>query len=362
MRELDPPAALPRFARDRGFHAELRRRVHGYFSASGLSPRGGWRLYAKSAAILLWFAGSYALLVFAAQSWWQALPLAVSLVLAAGGIGFSIQHDANQGSYSHHEWLNRVLGGSLDLLGGSSYVWRWKHNVAHHTYANLAGADDDIDLSPYARVCPSQPHRSFHRWQPLYLWVLYGFLVPKWQLFYDFEKLSRGQIAGQRFPRPRGWELFGLVGGKLVFAGWAFALPLYLHPWWVVLLGYAGCSLALGALISTVFQLAHIVEEASFASPLAGTREVERSWAVHQVENTVDFARSSRWLTWYLGGLNFQIEHHLFPKISHVHYPRLAQIVQAVCDEFGVRYAAHEGLRGALASHVRWLRQMAQPG
>jgi len=250
---------------------------------------------------------------------------------------------------------------TLDMLGASSYLWRFKHNLSHHTYTNVAGADDDIDIGPLARLSPAQPRRSVHRLQQFYIWPLYGLLVHKWHLVYDFKNVARARIAQNRIPRPRGWSLVELIGGKVFFFGWAFLVPVMFHPWWVVVLYYTGTAFVIGFVLSVVFQLAHCVEEASFPEPLAGTDRLPHGWAVHQVETTVDFARNDRLLTWYLGGLNFQIEHHLFPRICHIHYPRIADIVQAVSAEFGVRYTVHRGLFSAISSHWRWLERMGRP-
>ena len=350
-----------KFADDSGFHREVKRRVLEYFQRTGLSQRDSPRMYLKTAVLVLWFGLSYALLVFAATTFWQGALLSFSLSLAMAGIGFGIQHDANHGAYSSHGAINRLMGTTLDMLGASSYLWRFKHNVSHHTYTNL-GADDDINLGPFGRLSPAQPRRRFHRLQQFYIWALYGLLIPHWHFVYDFKNVARGQIAQNRFPRPRGLHLVELIAGKAVFFGWAFVVPALFHPWWVVLLYYAGTSFVLSLVLSVVFQLAHCVEEADFPEPRPGTSRLPDAWAVHQVETTVDFARGSRVLTWYLGGLNFQIEHHLFPRICHVHYPRVADIVQAVCAEFGVRYTAHERLFGAISSHWRWLRRMGSPG
>ncbi len=344
-----------KFTRDSGFHRELKRRVDGYFRSTDRSPHDSPRMYLKTAVILLWFGASYALLVFAAATWWQGLLASASLALAMGGIGFAIQHDANHGAYSSHRGVNRVMGLALDLLGGSSYIWRWKHNVFHHTYTNLSGSDNDIDLRPFGRLSPTQPRRWIHRFQQFYLWALYGFLVPQWQFVEDFKQLAQARIADHRFTRPPARTWLELLGGKVFFLAWAFALPMLFHPWWAVLIFYATTAFILGVVLSVVFQLAHCVEEAEF--PVAP----ESSWAEHQVQTTVDFAPRSRLLSWYLGGLNFQIEHHLFPKICHVHYPRLSPIVQAVCAEYGVRYSAHDGLLGAVSSHWRFLRRMGRP-
>lgn len=351
----------PRFASDPGFHGKLKRLVDEYFQRTGLSPRDSLRMYFKSAVILLWFGASYALLVFAATSWWQGMLVSLSLALAMAGVGFSIQHDANHGAYSKHGAVNRVMGMTLDLLGASSYVWHWKHNIFHHTYPNLSGADDDIDLGFLGRLSPAQPRYRIHRLQHFYLWVLYGFLVPKWYFVDDFKNVTQARIARHRFPRPRGWSLVEMIVGKALFFGWVFVVPMLLHRWWVVLLFYAGTSFALSVILSVVFQLAHCVEEAAFPELLPETSDGPRAWAVHQVQTTVNFARRNALLTWYVGGLNFQIEHHLFPKICHIHYPRISGIVQAACAEFGVRYAVHEGLLGAVSSHWRWLRRMGRP-
>jgi linoleoyl-CoA desaturase len=359
--EIDTDGGLLKFAGDTGFQAELKRRVGDYFARTGLSPHGSARMYAKTAAIALWFCASYLLLVFVATAWWQAVLLSGSLAFAMAGIGFAVQHDANHGAYSSHRAVNRLMGMSLDFVGASSYLWHWQHNIFHHTYTNLNGADDDINFLPFARLAPMQPYYRMHRFQQFYLWGLYGFLGPKWHFIDDFKNVAKARIARNRFPRPRGRRLVEAVGGKLLFYGWAFAIPMLVHRWWVVLLFYALTSFTLGIILAVVFQLAHCVEEAGFPDLPKGSVQVEDAWAVHQVKSTVDFARGNRLLTWYLGGLNFQIEHHLFPKVCHVHYPRISGIVQAVCAEFGVRYAAHDNLFGAVSSHWRFLRRMGRP-
>jgi linoleoyl-CoA desaturase len=356
--EADAARGKPTFAPDTGFHREVKRRVLAYFERTGLSQRDSPRMYVKTAVLLVWFAVSYALLVFVAASFWQGALLSVSLALAMAGIGFSIQHDANHGAYSAHGAVNRLMGITLDILGASSYVWRSQHNVSHHTYTNIDGADYDINFLPFARLCPAQPRYRFHRFQHLYLWALYWLVFPKWNFVDDFKSAARGRIGGHPFPRPRGRNLIELVAGKLLFFGWAFVIPMMFHVWWVVLLFYVTTALVLGTTLAVVFMLAHCVEEAEFPELAPGTERLPRPWAVHQVQTTVDFAAGNRLLTWYVGGLNFQIEHHLFPRICHVHYPRIAEIVRAASAEFGVRYVAHGSFRGAFASHWRWLRRM----
>ena len=192
----------------------------------------------------------------------------------------------------------------------------------------LAGADDDINFVPFARLAPAQPRLRLHRLQQFYLWALYWFLFPKWNFVDDFKGLAQAQISGHVFPRPRGTLLAQLIAGK--------SFNMMSSPW-----RSGPC-------------------EAEFPELPPDTARLPRPWAVHQVQTTVDFARGNRLLTWYVGGLNFQIEHHLFPHICHVHYPRIAEIVEGTCAEFGVRYTAHASFRGALASLWGWLSRMGR--
>jgi linoleoyl-CoA desaturase len=180
----------------------------------------------------------------------------------------------------------------------------------------------------------------------------------KWHVYDDFRDLVKGRIGGHVFARPRGWDLATLIGGKALFFSLALLIPMLLHPAWIVLLFYAMASFVQGLALSLVIQLAHCVEEASFPLPSAATGRMDSPWAVHQVQSTVDFGRGNRVLSWYAGGLNFQIEHHLFPQVCHVHYPALAPLVEQTCAEFGLRYSTHDTYRSALMSHYRWLRRM----
>jgi len=343
------------------FDRELRRRVDDFFQGARLSKRDSPRMYAKSALTLAAFAALYLLLVLWSSVWWQSLPLAILLGLSTAAIGFNIQHDGGHRAYSDRPWVNKLMALSLDLLGGSSYVWARKHNSIHHSFSNITGHDDDINLGILGRLSPHQRRLWFHRLQHFYLWTFYGFLPIKWQLFDDFRDVIRGRIGEHRFARPKGWDLVTFIAGKAVFLSLAFVIPMLFHRWWVVLAVYAAAMYVQGVVLSIVFQLAHCVEEADFPMPKAETGRMETSWAAHQVETTVDFARRNRVLSWLIGGLNFQIEHHLFPQICHVHYPAIAPLVEETCREFGLRYRAHSTLRSSIASHFRWLRRMGMP-
>jgi linoleoyl-CoA desaturase len=359
-RAAEPPSGL-KFGRNNEFQAALRRRVDEFFQTTGRRRRDVPQMYLKSFVLLASFAAHYFLLVFVAGTWWQALPLAILLGLATAGIGFNIQHDGGHQAYSERPWVNKLMAMTMDLIGGSSYLWHYKHVIYHHTYVNVTGHDTDIDLGMLARLTPYQKRYPFHRWQHLYVWPLYGLLAVSWHLFGDFKDVILGRIGPHRFPRPKGWDLAVFVLGKVVFFSLAFGIPLLFHSAWVVVLFYAVAAVSLGIVLSVVFQLAHAVEGAEFPMPQEGTMLIEHAWAIHQAETTVDFARRSRVVAWLLGGLNFQIEHHLLPRICHVNFPPLSKTVEETCREFGVKYTTHESFRAGVASHFRWLRQMGRP-
>lgn len=353
-------AGHPKFSGSNRFQAELRRRVDEFFERTGRRRRDCGLLYFKAAVILGSVAGLYVALVFFATAWWQAVPLAVMLGLATAGVGLNIQHDGGHDAFSSRAWVNKLMSMTLDLIGGSSYVWHYRHSVLHHTYVNITGHDTDIDIGALGRLTPYQKRLAVHRWQHLYMWPLYGLMAIRWQIFGDYLDVIRGHIGEHPIPRPRGWEAVIFLGGKLTFLALALGVPMLVHPWWVVLVFYGVVGMVTGITLSTVFQLAHAVEDAAFAVPTDLNR-IDNAWAIHQTESTVDFTRRSRLAALLLGGLNFQIEHHLFPRISHVNYPAMSVIVEDTCREFGVKYAEHPTFRAGLASHYRWLRRMGAP-
>lgn len=347
----------PRFGSDDGFWHGVRSKVDEYFRQSGISERDAPAMYLKSFLVLAVWMGLYTGLVFAPLAWWLAIPMAGLLGLTCAAIGFNIAHDGGHKSYSRHRWINRISAATMDLVGGSSVQWRYKHGVLHHQFVNLTGFDTDIDIGILGRLSPHQRHRSFHRWQHLYMWPLYGFLAFKWHLVDDFKDAAMGYLGHSTAPRLKPRDLAGMLVGKLVFFGVVFVVPAMLHPIWVVVAIYTVASMVQGFVLSLVFQLAHAVEGAAFPA-IPEDRRMDVGWAVHQIRTTTDYCRGNRLLTWLLGGLNYQIEHHLFPQIGHVHYPAVSQVVEQACREHGIPYRVHPTFRAGVIAHYRWLRQM----
>jgi len=313
-------------------------------------------MFLKTGIILTWFVGSYLFLVFGAASLLEA---AVAVLAVAQGfvlIGFNVMHDGAHGSYSRNRRVNWAMGFALDVIGGSHIFWRRQHNQLHHTYTNIHELDPDIHTYGLIRLSPDQAWRPPHRFQHLYAFPVYCLLTLSLVVFDDFHKFFSGRIGHQKIHPPARWEsvLFFLM--KAFYFGYALVLPCLFHPLLHVLIAFLCVHMILGFTFATVFQLAHAVEGNTFPGPDARTGAMENEWAVHEVETTANFASQNRVASWYVGGLNFQIEHHLFPKVSHVHYPAISRIVQETCREFDVPYVCHPTVWSAVRSHYHFLK------
>jgi linoleoyl-CoA desaturase len=351
----------PRFARRGAFHKELVRRVDAYFEETGLTRRDDPRNYLKTVVILTWMAVSWTALVFGDLSIPAAMLAAVSLGLGVAGAGFSIMHDGGHRAYSSRPWVNRWIFRVIDMLGGSSYMWNYKHNILHHTYSNINGFDDDIDVWVLGRMSEDQAHYAPHRFQHFYMWILYGMLPTKWHMIDDWRSLLTGKIGDTEIVRPKGFDLAVFFGGKIIFFGLVFGIPSLVYPFWLVCLFYLLGSFCEGVALGVVFQLAHCVDNAEFPLPDPTTGWIGSDFAEHQLATTSDFGAGNRLLTWYVGGLNFQVVHHLFPKVTHTRYPALARIVAETAEEFGVPYRSQPTFRSALRSHYRHLKALSVP-
>ncbi len=342
------------------FSKTLKERVDAYFNKKHIPKTGNLRMFLKTGIILLWLTVSYMLLVFFSSSFLMALITAFAVAQGFVLVGFNIMHDGNHGSYSKNKTVNRIMGFTLDLIGGSNLLWRQKHNIMHHTYTNIDGMDEDLETNGLLRLSPEQPWKPWHRFQHWYALPVYSLLSLSWMTFSDFKKFFSGRIGQYALKKSKvsTATLFFLT--KIFYFGYMIVLPLFFHPLWQVLLGFIAIHLVLGITLSVVFQLAHTVENVTFVAPKADDRTVENEWVVHQLKTTANFARGNKFATWYLGGLNFQVEHHLFSKVCHIHYPDISRIVEQTCREFSMNYNSYPSVRAATAAHFRFLRSMSK--
>lgn len=344
------------------FFNTLRKRVNQHFKEQNISRYGGRKMIGKTIIILSAYLGSFAAILLLDVSAWLLLPFVVLMGFAMAGIGMSIMHDALHGSYSKSPAVNKFMGRSLNFLGGSAFIWNIQHNVLHHTYTNIHGLDEDIETKVIVRLCKHAPLKHFYRFQHVYVFFAYG-LMTLLMLVSDFIKLfkyhKRGMVEKQKVRLSR--EYVKMVVYKASYLFLMLGLPLLLTSllWWQVLIGFLLIHFMAGYILSIVFQLAHVVEGAEQPIPDSeGT--MQNAWAVHQLQTTANFSRDNSFLNWYVGGLNFQIEHHLFPNISHIHYRQLSKIVQATAEEFQLPYNLKPSFANAIQSHILTLKALGR--
>ncbi len=306
-----------------------------------------------TSAILL-----YMVLVFIMPSWPIAIIFCILLGINLATIGFNIMHDAGHNSLSSNKYLNTILSYSLNALGGNIYLWKLKHNIAHHTYTNIEGEDHDIEIK-FLRIDDSKPLYNYHRYQNFYFPILYAISYLAWIFFQDYEKYFRRRLGrnSSLFKMPKKEKIIFWISKVLHFQLF-ITIPVIFVGWQPTLIGLLIIGLTCGMCIATVFQLAHVVCETKFTANEPGRMEDE--WAVHQLNTTANFATRNKVLTWFLGGLNYQVEHHLFPKISHIHYPAINGIVKDTCKEFSKNYIEFDSFGQAWRSHASLIKRMSR--
>ena len=345
--------------RNNEFYQSLKTSVDNYFSDNHIQKTGDWRLYLKTIILLGSAITIYALLMLVKMDVLPALLLCAVLGYILACIGFSVMHDANHGSYSTKPLLNDALGLTANALGANSYFWKQKHNIIHHTYTNVDGIDDDIAKSPIIRHCESQKWVPAHKVQHLYLLFVYSLSSIFWIFIMDFTKYFSRKIY-----TTEAWKMtlknhIIFWATKVYYAAVYIALPIMVWGWQGWLLGYFTMNIVLGLTLSLVFQLAHVVEITEFEHiGLDETKHVETAWAEFQLKTTANFAMGNKFISWCVGGLNYQIEHHLFPKVSHVHYDAVSKIVQQKCKEYNLPYNNYRTMSEALASHFRVMKML----
>jgi linoleoyl-CoA desaturase len=353
--------SIPKFTNvSQSFHTELKKRISDYFREVGKSSTGNYSLFIKAITLVITFLFVYIHLVFFTPTPWLALIECVVLGGLTAAIGFNVMHDGMHGSFSRYKWLNNLAGLSLNFLGANNFMWKTKHNIIHHTYTNIEGVDDDIEAKPFLRLCETQKYYKIHRYQHWYFWAAYSLLYIWWVFVTDYKKYFMKRI-GPTPLRPMSFtDQISFWSFKLLHAFLFIALPISMvgfTPW---LIGFLVFSMFAGFVLSIVFQLAHTVEHTQFPIANIDSNKIEDEWAIHQLKTTANFATRNRLISWWVGGLNFQIEHHLFPKISHVHYPKISKIIKKACQDFGVPYIEYPKMRLAVMSHVKHLKSLSR--
>ena len=342
------------------FGIAVRRNVNNYFKENGISTKGNVTMYIKAVVMLSIYIMPFVVLLSIPVGPWLALALIILMGIGEAGIGMSVMHDAAHGAFSKKKWVNNLFSSTMYLLGSNTFNWKIQHNLWHHTFTNVYGFDTDIDTKGAIRLCQHAPVKKIHRLQYFYAFPLYGLMTLS-KLVTDIGlliKFNKTGITAEQNRNP-GIEILKLTVTKIIYFSVVIGLPLLLTDfnWWQILIGFAILHVTAGIIMSTVFQMAHVVEGTEQPLPNA-EGIIESEWAVHELRSTSDFARSNFFLNWYVGGLNFQIEHHLFPNVCHIHYRTIAPIVEQTAREFGFIYNLKPTFIDAFISHIKRLKAL----
>ncbi len=346
---------------DKSFIRELKNEVNNYFKENNISKNANVAMVFKTVVLLGMYLASYLLLISGLFAWPALLILWFIMGVGMAGIGFSISHDALHGAYSSNKTVNRILGYTFDLVGANGYIWKITHNVVHHTYTNIHEHDEDLEVAAFIRLSPHAEYKHVHKLQHYLAFVAYSFASLFWVFIKDYKHFLMTNIGPYENKNHPASEWFTLIITKLFYYGYMLVIPYLLLPitWWQLLIGFLVLHLTAGVILGVIFQLAHVVEGTDHPTQNE-EGNIENTWAIHQMETTSDFAHGNKALCWYIGGLNYQIEHHLFPRICSIHYPSISRIVRRVAEKHNVPYHYQPTLRKAIRSHYRTLKRFGK--
>lgn len=341
------------------FFSTLRSRVNEYFESEDITTTGTYRIYLKALIMLTLYLLPLVLMWTGVVGGWYTILLYAVMGIGTAGIGLGVMHDANHGSFSKYKIVNDIVSYSMNLIGGSSFTWKMQHNIMHHSFTNVYELDEDVDDKPFLRLSPHGKKKRYHKFQHIYALFLYGLATFSWILFKDLKQLWKYNQTGmtEKYGYKPVKETIIMLTTKLLYVAILVVLPaIFITKWYIILLGFLLLHLIAGFSITVVFQLAHVVEGPEHFT-VKEDPKLENTWAIHQISTTANFSTKNKVLTWLVGGLNFQIEHHLFPHISHIHYPKISKIVKSTVKEFDLPYYEFKNMGSALGSHLRMLRQ-----
>lgn len=343
------------------FFRTLNKRVNDYFKDNNVKRTGNWKIWVKTIVMFALFLSPYFLILTLKMPGWAQLLLTVVMGVGMAGVGMNVMHDGNHGAFSNKEWINRLMGSSIYILAGNVYNWKVQHNVLHHTYTNIHGHDEDLEAGRVLRFSEHSDWKWYHKFQHYYSVLLYGLLTINWAITTDWQQMSRymkRKLSYGKFPNPV-WNWSKLVITKIIYIAIWIVVPLLLLDvaWWKILIGFFIMHYTAGLILSIVFQLAHVMGEAEMPLPEQnGT--MKNTWAIHQLTTTINFSTKNKIINWFTGGLNHQVEHHIFPNISHVHYTKISKIVKETAKEFNLPYNEYQTTRKAIIAHFKYLKEM----
>lgn len=349
------------FAReDQEFLSALNNRVNVYLQKSGADKYANSRVHLKAAVMFLCYLFCYFLVyrtttVLGLYTCFALMgPLTVFLALNIG-------HESAHNIFCRSKTLNSFFVHIFDFMGASSQIWKYKHVHTHHNHTNIHKVDLELEQPSIVRIFPQSAFKYFHRFQQYYMPFLYSIYTLIWfcvRDFKDFIMLHKKMSKG----RPKR-ELLFFVVSKLLFISRMIILPAMVLPfsWLQIITAFIICNVVASITVTFALISTHVGEHSHFPEPDANGL-LAHSWVRHQFLTTSDFSRGSRVVTALYGGFNHHLTHHLYPYISHVHYPSISKIIQKVSDDYQIATHPQPTIVAAIASHFRFLGRRARNG
>ncbi|MAQ47675.1 MAG: acyl-CoA desaturase [Flavobacteriales bacterium] len=342
------------------FITSLRYEVNKYFSQNQIKKKANLNMYLKCILMLSIYVTPYCLMVlgYVDNSLFWLCWLLMGFGMA--GVGMCIMHDGNHNAFSNNRNINKIMGFTLQLLGGTYKNWKIQHNQLHHKYPNVIHHDPDVSPIKLLRFSPDSDYKKIYRFQFIYAWFLYGLMTFSFATIKEFKQLiewSRNKIITTDQFRQLMLEL---IGWKTMYYFFILFIPIIVLN--ISFLEWFGLFFLMhfvaGFLLAIVFQTAHIMPDCKH---LAYSEKLDlNTWAVNQLLTTSNYSPNNKVFSWLIGGLNYQIEHHLFPGICHVHYEKLSPIVKRVANDYNLPYHYKENFLQAIIAHGKMLYYLGQ--
>lgn len=336
------------------FYKELQQDVKYYFSRKGESVKANSAMWARVAFMLCGLVSVYLVILSGILSKPSSLLCCFLLGFFVAGTGCNVAHDALHGTLSKKKWVNQCFGFSMDLLGSNSYLWKINHNN-HHRFTNIAGLDGDIRENALIRFSPLHPDKKAYRFQLLSLFFVYGSFLLLTVYSFNFIHMFRRKPQPNMPARHPAKEIIRLVIFKSLYVFVWIIIPLGLMPVTAgeFILGYLCMNFTAGYLLAFNFMAPHNFEETLYKGM---HNDQPESWAAHQLHTTANFRTRNKLLQFFIGGLNYQIEHHLFPQICSIHYPGISGIVKKAALRHGLPYYEKQSFWQIITSHFKRLK------
>eukprot|EP01119_Soliformovum_irregulare_P006754 TRINITY_DN19183_c0_g1_i1.p1 TRINITY_DN19183_c0_g1~~TRINITY_DN19183_c0_g1_i1.p1 ORF type:complete len:453 (-),score=91.41 TRINITY_DN19183_c0_g1_i1:48-1406(-) len=352
----------PYYQWDSEFYTTLKKRVEQVVRDENLTNHS-YYMYFKSLALLtIWFCLYYYTIM--KGNIWLAIPFGYF----HSQFGITVAHDGLHGAYSKYSWINGLAAAAMDLMGASGIVWLHQHNVGHHPNSNRQGTshkndNDEIDEydpdarsgAPYVRITPNQPWAWWHQWQHIYIWPMISLISAKW-VVNDVRAIIRRKYITIEMFELRTRDLILTALAKSLFVFYMIALPLTYLTFsdWLTFFCFAMATSSYNFVL--MFSVNHLTEDSMFPNDSVYNRD----WARLQALTATNFAIGSKLWTLLSGGLNYQIEHHLFPGICHVHLPKISPVVQQTFKEYDVPYQNYSSYWDAFYAYYHHLVVLGQ--